>query len=804
MLNEDRGPIQHSEFTISTFNIAFLTGYFPKVSAYAPIQLRSRSRYHVAMQNNRLFAIALALLALILFLTDIRYDSPKPRPGDVELDQFSAERARPILEELLTENVPHPVGSPANAVVRDRILERLNRMGYVPQVQTAFDCARHGGCAQVENILARLPGTEKGRAVLLSVHYDSVWAGPGASDDMMGVAAALEIARILKESSALRHDVIFLINDGEEAGLHGARAFAEKHPWAAEVAAAVNVEARGTSGASLMFETNPGNRKMVSLASRALPRPATNSIYYTIYTLLPNDTDFTVYKAHDWPGVNFGIVGDAARYHTPADNFALASPGSLQHHGDNALAMVRALADSDLDLSAESDSVFFDVFTLFVVRWPASLTLVLAILGALLIVAVSVMRIRQGVMRAMDLGWGIAGLLGVVVTSALLGFGLHKLLAALGTWPTDWVAIPAPSLVVFWVIPFGVVTAGAKLLRDRNADGLWAGTWIVWSLLAIGVAATYPGISYLFVVPVLVAGTIALFGTVRKASPGFAVASLLGALAAGVVFFPVAWLLYDGMGTPIFPALTLVVALSASMLLPLSAAAHPLHSRLLAIAAIVAVIAGSVAAWSLPKATEENPAPLSFTLYHDASRQTSRWVINRDGRALPEALAATGFTTTAEPAYPWEPDQRPFVLEVTSTTRPEPPSIEIIERRETADGHVVRFRLRSPRRAPRAGIFVPVERTVSAVVQGAPVPPRPSGASPLRQPWRSYLVTTMPVEGVEMEIAFTGREPVDAFLWDAMPLTAAEGEAMFRERPSTHAPIGAGDRSVVSLGVVLE
>ncbi|HUF17665.1 MAG TPA: hypothetical protein VMS12_06455, partial [Thermoanaerobaculia bacterium] len=84
------------------------------------------------MQNSRLFAIALVLLALILFLTARRYDSPKPRPGDVSLEEFSAERARPILEELLEEDVPHPVGSPENAIVRDRILERLRRMGYEP------------------------------------------------------------------------------------------------------------------------------------------------------------------------------------------------------------------------------------------------------------------------------------------------------------------------------------------------------------------------------------------------------------------------------------------------------------------------------------------------------------------------------------------------------------------------------------------------------------------------------------------------------------------------------------------------
>ncbi len=755
------------------------------------------------MQNSRLFAIALVLLALILFLTARRYDSPKARPGDVSLEEFSAERARPILGELIEEDVPHPVGSPENAIVRDRILERLRRMGYEPHVQTAFDCAHHGGCAQVDNIVARLEGLEKGRAVLLSVHYDSVWAGPGASDDLMGVAATLEIARLLKASAPLRHDVIFLINDGEEAGLHGARAFAEKHSWAGEVAAVVNVEARGTSGASLMFETNVGNRKMISLASSALARPTTNSIYYTIYTLLPNDTDFTVYKAHGWPGVNFAIVGDAARYHTPADNFALASPGSLQHHGDNALEMVRALASSDLELRSISDAVFFDFLTLFIVRWPASWTLMLAILAALAVVAAAGMRIRQGTMRLVDVLWGIAGFFGVVIGSGLVAYLLHKLLMAVDVYPTTWVAIPGPSLVVFWTIPFGAVALCGMLLRTRNLQGLWAGTWILWASLSIAVAAMYPGMSYLFVVPALIAGVTAVITAARKSASGFPAASLLGSLSAGILMFPVVWLLYDGMGTPILPALAALIAVFATTLVPLVASAHPLHLRVVGGASILVILIGAVAAWAVPKATPDNPAPLSYTLYHDEDADRSRWVISRDARSLPEALTNLGFRVTADPAYPWDPDGRPYVLEEKPSPIPAAPEILIAARRETEDGHAIRFRLRSARGAPRAGVFVPVARALSATVHGSPVPPRPSDRSPLRGQWRSYLVTTMPPEGIEMEIVFSGKEPVDAFVWDAMPLSAQEGEVMLRARPSTHVPIGAGDRTIVSAKVTM-
>ena len=67
-----------------------------------------------------------------------------------------------------------------------------------------------------------------------------VAAGPGVSDDGAGVAAVLEIARALKSLPRTRHSIVILIDDGEEAGLLGARAFVDSHPWAKDIAAAIN------------------------------------------------------------------------------------------------------------------------------------------------------------------------------------------------------------------------------------------------------------------------------------------------------------------------------------------------------------------------------------------------------------------------------------------------------------------------------------------------------------------------------------------------------------------------------------
>jgi len=184
--------------------------------------------------SNHAFA-ALVVLAIIFFLSFEGLRPPAPRPASVPASEFSAARAREILNHLVGDGVPHPMGSAQNDVVRGRVLDEFASAGYLPTVQTGFACDEQGDCGSVQNVLARLDGSEPGPAVLLAAHYDSVPAGPGAFDDGAGAATVLAIARIFKSLPQLRHSIIFLIDDGEEAGLLGARVFVNQHPWAKDV-----------------------------------------------------------------------------------------------------------------------------------------------------------------------------------------------------------------------------------------------------------------------------------------------------------------------------------------------------------------------------------------------------------------------------------------------------------------------------------------------------------------------------------------------------------------------------------------
>src|ERR1700734_3730719 len=192
--------------------------------------------------RNRGLSVALAGIALLLVATLVAYRPTPPLGPNASLGAFSAYRATAILQDLVGNGVPHPIGSRANAQLREAIVKRFSALGYATELQSGFACSDEGVCGNPVNIVARLASSgapegsaADGDAVLLAAHYDSVPAGPGASDDGAAVASLLEIARILAARPAPRHPIILLLTDGEEAGLLGASLFVREHPLSRQI-----------------------------------------------------------------------------------------------------------------------------------------------------------------------------------------------------------------------------------------------------------------------------------------------------------------------------------------------------------------------------------------------------------------------------------------------------------------------------------------------------------------------------------------------------------------------------------------
>ena len=733
--------------------------------------------------------LGLVLFGVMLLVTADRLEPPAPRGTDTPAAEFSGARALEILRTLVGDGSPHPTGSPANDRIRETILAELRRLGYEPSVQDGVACNAGGNCARVQNVVARTgPG---GDAVLLMAHYDSVPAGPGVGDDLSGCATILETARALKAGPPPAGPVILLFTDGEEPGLLGAELFVNRHPWAAEVGTVVNLEARGTSGPSLMFETIGDDAGPVQLYTGAADRPITSSIYATIYETLPNDTDLTVFKNRrdrNYKGLNFAFIRSPSHYHTTADSVENLSPGSLQHHGDNALAAVRALAGSRVQLAG--DAVFFDILGFGKVIWPKGWTIFLAIL-ALVLVVLAAFRARGGAL------FGLLGFLGALVLAALLGFGLSLVLR--GATPGNWVAGPQPEIVAFWLMGLAAaLMAAAMVSRRAGVAGLWSGVWIGWAALGVVVALAAPGISYLFLVPALVAGIVGLF---RRGGA----TSLIPAAVAFLLWIPILLPLYDGLGKQALVVIAVLGAALLTSLSPLVPDSGRLGHRLLPAAALVlALVAAGVAFTTLPY-SKQSPQPVAIQFYQDAGTGESRWLV-RSTRPMPAALRqAAQFGKELEPAFPWTPSQ--FRVPAAPAPRLDVPGPQVSVLEDSATGGKRRLRLlvTSNRQAPVAGIFVPPGVKVeSARMDGQEVPLQ--GPHKLGRPqdaWTELSMMTMRPDGVEIELVLGAPQPLELYVYDMSSGLPPSGEALQKARPAYAVTFQDGDTTTISRKVRL-
>jgi hypothetical protein len=476
--------------------------------------------------------VSLFLITVLVLLGVLRsYSTPSAVDAGAPDVIFSALRAEAILRELVAEKLPHVAGSPHNTVLRNRIVAQLEAAAYQPEVQSRFHCnPMFGTCSPVENVIAVKPGAVGKHAILLTAHYDSAWAGPGAADDGAGVAAILEIARMAADFPAFDNDVIFLLSDSEENGLIGADAFAEHHPLFARVKAVINLEARGVSGPSVMFETGVGNRSVIRMLAKNLERPIANSLTYEVYKRMPNDTDFTVYARKGVMGLNFAFVQGVALYHSVLDDPDHLDLGSLQHHGDNAWGMLKAFGERDLTtINHAEDAGYVDVFGLGLSHYPISIAGGLVLfLGVWVMLAIGLAFRKE--FRYRQLRWG---LLAIPLLFAALVVGGYLLSWPLGRWP-DLHPLEHPHpwigrLTLFLLLGL-LIYSTLKVFSGRVSACAWM--VLAWALLfALGLilVSKMPAAAYVVLLPLAMFALGSLIDLFRKKSPApLLMASLFG------------------------------------------------------------------------------------------------------------------------------------------------------------------------------------------------------------------------------------------------------------------------------------
>lgn len=574
-----------------------------------------------------------SVLTLLLILVAIYWSFKSQLPTyspdkDVPKTEFSTDRALVHVKAISQE--PHGVGFNGHEKVKNYIITELKALELETSVQEGYNVTDWANLSKADNILAKIKGREDGKALLLLTHYDSSpHSSLGASDAGSGVATILEGVRaFLARNEQPKNDIIILITDAEELGLNGADLFVKNHPWAKDVGLVLNFEARGSGGASYMLmETNRGNGNLIKEFIAANPEfPVTNSLAYSIYKMLPNDTDLTVFREDaDIEGFNFAFIDDHFDYHTVRDNYERLDRNTLAHQGSYLMPLLSHFSEADLNtMKSLNDYVYFNMPFFKMVSFPFEWIWPMLGLAVLLFIIFMFIGLRKKVLNGKDILKGFLPLLLALLVNGLVGFYSWTLLKWLYPSYADmlhgFTYNGHAYILAFTLFSVAVCFYAYHKLRVVKTPNLLIAPIFLW-LIICGLVAQYLQGAAFFIIPVFGA-LIALYILIHQKNPNALLLVFLG-LPALFLFSPLVLMFPVGLGLKMLVATTLMTTLIFFLVLPIFTRFR--NQLALALLSFLLCIGFLVSAHMNSGFTPDSARPTSLLYVMDLDAQTAKW-----------------------------------------------------------------------------------------------------------------------------------------------------------------------------------
>ncbi|REE83805.1 peptidase M28-like protein [Lutibacter oceani] len=545
---------------------------------------------------------------------------------------FSTENALVHLKKITKK--PHFTGSPEHKVVRDYLVNEFEKIGLQVEIQEQVAVNKKWRAAtNNRNILARIKGSENGKALLLLSHYDSnPHSSLGASDAGSGVVVILESIRaFLAKNKQPKNDIIICISDAEELGLLGANAFVNHHPWAKEIGLVLNFEARGSGGPSYMLlETNGGNKNLIEAFQNAeTPFPVGNSLMYSIYKMLPNDTDLTVFREDaNIDGFNFAFIGDHFDYHTEQDSFERIDLKSLNHQASYLITLLDYFADSNLNnLKATTDYVFFNFPYFGLIFYPFSWVLPIIIFCTALFLILFFVGFFKKKLTVIGILKGFIPFVLSLIISGILAFYGWKLLLKIHPKYNDIlhgftyngyyyiaVFVAFTLAICFWFYK--------GFFKKRSVQDLLIAPLFLWILINGAIAFYLPGASF-FILPVVILLTILSILIFSNSKENTIVLFTLFAIPVLIVFVPLVKMFPVGLGLKMLVISTVFTVLLFGFLVPVFqqySSSKKLANIFLLVGAMALISASINASYS-----DERKEPNSIIYVFDTNLNEAYW-----------------------------------------------------------------------------------------------------------------------------------------------------------------------------------
>ena len=547
---------------------------------------------------------------------------------DTPKNEFSTERALTHVKAISQK--PHFVSSKAHNEVKDYIVGELQKLDLEVEIQEGYTGGDWGNLSKAINIITKIDGDENGKALLLLTHYDSSpHSSLGASDAGSGVATILEGVRaFLSEGKKPKNDIIILFTDAEELGLNGAELFANNHPWAKNTGLILNFEARGSGGPGIMLiETNHGCAELVKHFAKANPEfPVGNSLAYSIYKMMPNDTDLTVFREDiDIQGYNFAFIDDHFDYHTSLDNYERLDKNTLEHQGSYLMPLLKYFSEADLNnLKSNEDYVYINVPVFKLLSYPFSWILPMLIIAIVLFLLLLIFALAKKVVNFADILKGFIPYLLSLIICGLIGFYGWPLLKILypsyadnlhGFTYNGYLYISA-----FTALSVAICFSFYSKFKKIKTVNLVVAPIFFWLVICAIVSFYLKGASF-FILPAF-AILASFYILIKQEKPNLIILALLS--------FPALWILSPfiqlfpvGLGLKLMIAVTILTVLIFSLLTPIFGF-YKQKGKLASLGFLIAFIFLLVAHFK-SSYTADRPKQNSLLYVYDSDTNTANW-----------------------------------------------------------------------------------------------------------------------------------------------------------------------------------
>ncbi|KAH8290309.1 hypothetical protein KR054_001805, partial [Drosophila jambulina] len=368
----------------------------------------------------------------------------------------------------------------------------------------------------IQNVVVKLTpkGSTSENYILVNSHFDSQPTSPSTGDDGHMVVSILEVLRVLSSTrQTFEHTIIFLINGSEENSLQASHGFIAHHKWAKNCKVVINLDAAGSGGRELMFQTGPNNPWLVNIYKKGAKHYFSTTMAEEIFQtgLVPSYTDFNIFVEYGkLIGLDIGQCINGFVYHTKYDRIDVIPRAALQNTGDNLLGLVRTLSNAtelrDPSAYAGGNTVYFDVLGLYFISYSAEIGVKLnyAVAGlTLILVYVSLLRIaaKSNVSSGQVLGWFILVLV-LQLVAFVLGLALPVAVAfGMDNYGLSLSYYATPSLMVgLFVCPslLGLILPSYIYLKLQDNEKVpfaqqvqlaFHGHAVVLAILGIGLTA---------------------------------------------------------------------------------------------------------------------------------------------------------------------------------------------------------------------------------------------------------------------------------------------------------------------------